>query len=91
MNQANSDKLKLGQDVNLPVRLFGCRAQADWSGPGRAGCAAGRAAVCNDAYEDRCCGRPASAGGGSAGGSAGGAAAFDDLVGDSGADIADSN
>lgn len=87
LNSAKSDRLKLGHNLSLPVRLFGCRAQADWSGPGGAGCAAGRAAVCNGADEDRCCGRPASAGGGCAGE----AAAFDDLVGDSGADIADSN
>lgn len=84
---AKLDTLKLGHDLNSPVRLFGCRAQGDAPGPGGAGCAAGRAAVCSDADEDRCCGRPASAGGGCAGE----AAAFDDLVGDSGADIADSN
>lgn len=88
LNSAKSDTLKLGHDLNLPVRLFGCRAQAGGSGPGGAGCAAGRrAAVCNGADEDRCCGRPASAGGGCAGE----AAAFDDLVGDSGSDIVDSN
>lgn len=87
MNSDKSDKHKLGHDLNLPVRLFGCWAQADGLGPGGAGCAAGQAAVCNGADEDRCCGRPASAGGGCAGE----AAAFDDLVGDSGADIADSN